>query len=160
MYRKHQKGFTWRAAWDNDLGLIPTHAYWEYDVTEHKTGFKEMPNKKKWSDVFFNGTMMKKCNSKSFFTGVDVLLNDDGWEKSYETAVKDDQTSIGDKKGIVNVRFYCDEYTNEGLKSLEIETNKNLRSKYTPNELYPWEGYDDEREFEKEINPLFIDPTT
>ena len=141
------------------LGLVPTQAYWEYDHTEHKTGFQDDHQKKVWSDVFFNGTMMKKCNRKSFFSGVDVQLNDDGSEKSFDQALKDNNMqSIGDKKGIVNVRFFCDEYTTDGLKKLEIETTTKLRSKYDAKQLYPDQGK--EYDAEHEMDTLFIDPTT
>ena len=141
------------------LGLVPTQAYWEYDHVKHKTGFQDDYQKKVWSDVFFNGTMMKKCNRKSFFSGVDVQLNDDGSEKSFDQALKDNNMqSIGDKKGIVNVRFFCDEYTTDGLKKLEIETTTKLRSKYDAKALYPDQGK--EYKAEHEMDTLFIDPTT
>ena len=167
-FLKYQKGFTWRHAWGpkNKKNLIPTTLYRGYDYQEHKTGFMgdseaEKNRKKEGSAVFSNGTLMQSCDPKSHFLGVNVQLNDDRNEKPWRYARQGgNYTTLGDKKGIVNVMFYCDDYTEgEGLKKRKIDVKNPLRSRWEPNDLYPGgssvNGY--MRDYEKEMPGLFID---
>ena len=161
-YVRYQKGFTWRHAWAQK-NLVPTTLYKGYDYDAHKKGFlgdSEIVRKREGTAVFSEGTLMKSCDPKSHFVGVDVQLNDDGNEKPYKEARKgNNHTQIGDKKGIVNVRFYCDEFNQKdagrGLKKMEIDVKSPLRGTWKAETLYP--DKDTERDSEKEMPGLFID---